>query len=266
MFGLLCGYTLLLALTAWAIVRLGGVWQDARTILIVIVLMLVALSMSFDAIAVSDANAGALFLALGFGFSVALSEDVLRSLGMRLSWRYRGPYYAPLFLLFAYPAWLAKLTRREAFSWLAWSLMAFPTVGAAIYLTLFPAASKGRTRKWVTGTPWPWPLFPWTLFFVLAFGMCSRAWSMAYAFESSLNGESGFRLFCLTPLLQVCSLLTLEMAITAGNRKLQILALAAPLGLLSLELMGADANSTQLQFLTLPQDSFGGAHKLRCGC
>ncbi len=258
MFGLLCGYTVLLALAAWAIIRLGGVWQDARTLLVVIVLMLVALSMSFDAIAVLDLTAGRIFLGLGFAFAVAVSEALLRGLGVRLSWRYRGPYYATLILLFAYPAWLAELTQRESDTLLAWSLMAFPTLGAAIFLTLLPAARIGRTRKWATGAPWPWPLFPWTLFFFLALGLCGRTWSLAFGFESGLSGESGFRFFWLTPLLLVCALLALEMALAAGNRVARFLALAAPLGLLPLALLGAGANPTQLRFLSLLQESVGG--------
>src|ERR1700677_4815270 len=48
--GVLCGYTLLLAIAGYVIVRFGQVWEDARTVLLVIVLLFLALSVSFDRI------------------------------------------------------------------------------------------------------------------------------------------------------------------------------------------------------------------------
>ena len=48
MIGGLMGFTLLLALMAWLIVRLGNVWDDARTILLLVVLLFVAISVACD--------------------------------------------------------------------------------------------------------------------------------------------------------------------------------------------------------------------------
>lgn len=47
MFGL-GGYTLLLAVPACLLVRLGGVWEDVRTVLLLVVLMFLATSVTFD--------------------------------------------------------------------------------------------------------------------------------------------------------------------------------------------------------------------------
>ena len=44
----LAGYTLLLAVAGCFLIRLGQVWDDVRTILLLVVLMLLALSVSFD--------------------------------------------------------------------------------------------------------------------------------------------------------------------------------------------------------------------------
>jgi hypothetical protein len=253
MLGILCGYIALLALAAWAIVRLGGVWQDARTLLVVIVVMLVALSMSFDAIAVLDLQLGKQLLVPGLAFAVAVSEATLRGLGIRLAWFFRGPYYAALGLLFVYPLWLADLVQREAETLRAWGLMLFPVFGAAILLTLWPAARWGRSRKWAAGAPWPWPLFPWTLFFFLALGFAARSYSLAFAFESNLEGESGFRAFWISPLILACAVLTLEMGLVAGSRAAQTVAVLAPLALIPLALLGPGTNATQEQFLSLLQ-------------
>lgn len=51
MMSLLCGYTLLLAVTAFVVIRFGRVWQDARMILLVMVLILQALPINFEEIA-----------------------------------------------------------------------------------------------------------------------------------------------------------------------------------------------------------------------
>jgi hypothetical protein len=251
MLGILTAYIALLAASAWAIIRFGGVWQDARTLLVVIVVMLVALSMSFDAIAVLDLALGKQLLYLGLAAAVLISEAVFCGLGIRLSWFYRGPYYATLALLFLYPLWQADLVQREEETLRAWSLMLFPTFGAAILLTLWPAARFGRARKWASGTPWPWPLFPWTLFFFLALGLAARSYSLAFAFEGNLHGESGFRAFWLSPLIVACAVLTLEMGLAAANRAAQIVAVLAPLGIVPLALLGPGESSTQRQFLSL---------------
>src|SRR3954447_23069306 len=44
----LVGYTLLLATTAALLIRLGRVWDDARTIMLLVVVMFLAISISFD--------------------------------------------------------------------------------------------------------------------------------------------------------------------------------------------------------------------------
>src|SRR5262245_53486846 len=50
----LAGYTLLLAATAWLLVRFAGVWDDARTVLLLVVLMFLATSVTFDDVLVRD--------------------------------------------------------------------------------------------------------------------------------------------------------------------------------------------------------------------
>ena len=48
----LAGYTLLLAVTAYLLVRFGNVWDDARTVLLLVVLMFLATSVTFDEVLV----------------------------------------------------------------------------------------------------------------------------------------------------------------------------------------------------------------------
>jgi hypothetical protein len=204
-------------------------------------------------------------LLCGLGFAIALSEATMRGLSFQLSWFYRGPYYAALLLLFLYPLWLGELIQRQEAMLRALSLMLFPALGAAILLLLVPAARWGRSSKWAGGAPWPWPLFPWTLFFFLALGLGARSYSLAYAFESGPAGESGFRAFWLAPLIVACSLLTLEMGLAARSRTTQLTAGLAPLAIIPLALLGPSANATQARFMDLLQDSIGGPAALASG-
>ena len=112
LFGILSGYTALLALTGYVIIRFGQVWDDARMLLLLIVLLLVALSLSFDELVLTNQIHGAALLAVGFCFAIGVSEGVLRSLGMRLALWYRLPYYLLMALLFFYPLGLAYLSER----------------------------------------------------------------------------------------------------------------------------------------------------------
>src|SRR5262249_4616051 len=105
----LAAYTLLLAGVAAVVIRIGQVWGDARTILLVIVLLFFMLSTSLDFHLLFTLEApwpGTLLLAGGLLFSVLLSEAVLRGLRIGLPASYRGPYYLVLLLLFAYPVML----------------------------------------------------------------------------------------------------------------------------------------------------------------
>src|SRR5438046_5002546 len=44
----LCGYAVVLAGTAYLIIRAGKVWEDARSIVLVLLLIVIAVSVSFD--------------------------------------------------------------------------------------------------------------------------------------------------------------------------------------------------------------------------
>ena len=104
----LCGVTTLMALTAFLIVRFGKVWEDARSLVLVLLLMFMSISVSFDEIVTlaswdedSLRPAVELFL-FGFGFALTITEVLVRGLGIRFPWLYRGPFYGLLALFFVF--------------------------------------------------------------------------------------------------------------------------------------------------------------------
>jgi hypothetical protein len=87
----LMSFTLLLASTAWLIIRLGSVWNDARTILLIIVLLFVAISVAcdlslagFDAGGARDLKPGIENFLGSYLFALVVSEGLLLTLGIGL--------------------------------------------------------------------------------------------------------------------------------------------------------------------------------------
>jgi hypothetical protein len=248
--GLLVGYTLMLALAGFVIIRFGQVWNDARTILLALVLLFVAMSTTFDQIVLDSPAAGARLLFLGLAFSVAVSEAMLRGLRLRLSLPYRGPYYLILAILFCYPLLLAFVSKAGDADAMPLSVLLFPVLGGLAMLTLLPAAHCGDCRELPANHPWRWPAYPWSLFVVLLVALALRSYSFSHGFESGHFGQSSFQPFFLLPLLLAASVLFFEVAISAKSQFACRIALAMPLLLLAFALPGAPPNPIADRFLT----------------
>ena len=183
--GGLAGHTVLLAATALVLVRFLKLWDDARTVMLLVVLMFLATSVTFDSLLIEDQERGAGFNLLGLGLSILVSETLLRGLKLRLPALYRVPYYLVLMLFFLYPIFVRSLLvpgHPEAQEPLMWGLFGFSTAAGLVFLTLLPALRRGADYVQGNGSPWPWPLYPLSLFVVLAIAVPGRAvlicWSL----------------------------------------------------------------------------------------
>lgn len=209
--GLLAAYALLLAGIAMLVIRYGQLWDDGRTILLVIVLLFFMLSASLDFVLVESVVTGTLLATAALAFTVLLSEGLLRGLRIHLAPRYRRPYYLMLALLFLYPvvpAWLGEQGFDVA---RPWAMLAFPPLMGLALLTLIPAAQTRRRKEPASGTPWPWPYYPWSLYVFLTIGAALRAWWLTISFEPLPGTESYFRPYFLLPLFLAWSALLIEM-------------------------------------------------------
>jgi hypothetical protein len=247
--GSLFGYTLLLALSAFAVVRLGKVWDDARTIMLIVVLLFLAISVRFDAIALGNLRHGAALLAAGFAFAAVVTEGLLISLRIRLPAMYRLPYYALLALLFAYPLALANLSVAGHHEQMTWGVFLFPIIASLLLLTLLPAARWGGPPGQPSGTPWSWPLYPWSLFFVILIGLGLRSYWLSVSFQVGKVSEITFRPYFLIPLGFATAILLFELATAAGNKLMRQVAAWAPLGFLLLAFPGKDGSPIAGKFL-----------------
>lgn len=258
---LLCGYTALLAVVAYLIARFGRVWDDARTILLIVTLLLVALSAAFDRFALVEPEQGAILLALGGLFTVLATEGLLRSLRMRLPARYRLPYYLLMGLLFVYPYCLAKLSKSGPEWVMPWAMLLFPVLAAGAFLTLWPAARFDDRREGSNGTPWKWPLYPWSLFTILLVAVGLRSYSLGMTFEAGRGLASSFSSWFLVPLILAAAILLLELSMTARNRFARTIALAIPFGCLPLVLCGESCPQSE-HFRQVLIDAIGSPPQL----
>ena len=254
---LLGGYTVLLMLSAILIVRVGAVWEDARTIVLLVLVLLVALSASFDKVCLDSVAVGRRIQLFGFSFALAVFEFMLRGVNARLSWRYRLPLYALFALLFFYPTWLGELSINGEEPRMAWYVFLFPAFAGLGILSLLPAARNAGRGEWPNGTPWRWPLYPWCGLAFLAVALIVRSYGLSVSFELADGFQSAFQWFYLIPLLLAVMWVLTELAYSSDAKELTPLLGFGCGWLLLLAFPGASMNATQASFWEAMTQSIG---------
>ena len=156
------------------------------------------------------------------------SEIIIRSLGITFPSRYRLPYYLIFLLIFGYP--LLFSAKRHWFDHIDnhFLMMMFPVAAAGILIGLIPAIRSGSAALKNNGTPWNWPLYPWSLFFMLVVGICFRSAVLCISFESKSGYLSIFGPYMLIPIVLAISLLLLESYQVEKKTALRISGLVLP--------------------------------------
>ena len=253
----LAGYTLLLALAAWFLIRFGGVWEDVRTILLVVVLMLLAISISPDETLAFERTAAGWYLVWGLAFAVAVSEGLLWGMRLRLRACFRVPYYLILALFFLYPLALSPLLDDPDDPVLHWGLFGFSTVAGVIFLTLLPAVRRRPRYVRDSGSPWWWPWYPWTLFGLLAAGVCVRAYCLCVSFHPVKGEATIFGFYFLVPVLLAVNVLVLEIGLVSRLKRVMLAAVIAPAGLLAIAATASAGATADMGFLERFTDTLG---------
>lgn len=243
MMGILGAYTLLLASVGVLIIRWGKVWDDARSILLLTLLMFLAVSISADDlfVKIESVQGGAFLMACGFGFSVIVLVGMLRTAGIRLSFLYVGPLILFLALFFVAPWYCSPELHPKDVMTLDWTLFLFPQIAALIMLTLIPAARRGAKSVEGNGTPWPWPLFPWSAFVFIGIAVALRSFALTMTYSQSgpiwtapelrsgIVFDTIWRPYFLVPFALSALILMMEAGFARGNPQLiQRGMLAAP--------------------------------------
>jgi hypothetical protein len=265
---LLASYALVLSAIAVLVIRVGQVWDDARTLLLVIVLLFFMLSTSLDFHLLFTLEApwpGTWMLAGAGMFSILLSEGLLSVLRLRLPLRYRGPYYLMLVLLFGYPIALGWLNYHSYYAQLGSALLAFPLLAALALLSLLPAARVPAHREGKTGTPWIWPYYPWSLFVFLTIGVAIRSWWLTIAFEPAKGADAYFQPYFLLPLVLAWAALVLEMGIVRHSPGGILAGMCLPLVALVIGFPGRGNSPLESEFLSRLTAAIGSPPQLAVG-
>ena len=255
----LMGYTLLLATTACLLIRMGDVWDDVRTLLLLVVAMFLAISVTFDETLAGNPRLGRLLYLGGLLFAVAVSEGVLRGIRLRLPALFRAPYYLILSLFFLYPVALTPWLGDPDSPALQWALFGFSPLAGVAFLCLLPAVRRGPGYVAGNGSPWRYPLYPWVLFGLLGAAVCGRAIYLCLSFHFVGKSDSIFGPYFLVPFLFAADLLLLEAGVVSRNRTTQRVALVALPALLMLSAAGHRPDPVYQRFLTTFQSGLGGS-------
>ncbi|MGB7347789.1 MAG: hypothetical protein WBD20_26430 [Pirellulaceae bacterium] len=208
-------YTVLMAVTAVAVIRWGRIWEDARSILLIIMIGQAAYSIAVDELCLNDRHqAGQLLLAGAIGTYV-ITELVLWCCRIRFAFWYRSAYYALMSVFYAAP-YLASHFRVGNSEVANWSPLLFSLAAAAAILLLIPAVRGGQQMAKENGTPWKWPLFPLSAFVILAVLAGFRSHAIWISF-GSLLGNVSFEPLLLMPLLLAALTLAMEDALVRGK-------------------------------------------------
>jgi hypothetical protein len=238
MMGGLVGYTIILSLAAFVVIRLGKVWDDGRSLLLLVVVMLLAISVSFDVALARDPCTGTICCVGGLLFAVLVSEGLLWGLSIRFPLGFRLAYYLVLGLFFLYPVALRPTLVDDPDSpGIQWALLAFPSLAAVVLLTLLPAARRGPEYVRHNGTPWPWPWYPWTVFFMLGLGLCGRSYYLCVSMHTTGGFSTIFAPYFLVPFLFAANVLLLEGGRAVRSAAALRVALLAPAGLILLAMV-----------------------------
>ena len=196
----------------------GKLWDDLRSLLLLIVMMFLAMATSGDDTMAADPRRGAIGYLAGSASRWWSPRSVLRAIRLRLPGWYRAAYYAILALVFLYPIALAPVLSEPESPRLQWALFGFSPLAALALLLLVPAAQGGAAYVAKNGSPWRWPLYPWSLFFVIAGGVGVRCYSLCVSFHYVNGSQTIFGPYFLVPIGLAVSLIWLEIGIAARRR------------------------------------------------
>jgi hypothetical protein len=255
----LAGYTLLLATTACLLVRFGKVWDDMRSVLLLVVMMFLAISSTIDDVLILRPGVGISLAIGGLAFALLVSEGLLRGMRLGLPALYRGPYYLILSLFFLYPVALRPLLARPDSPTAHWALFGFSTAAGLAFLTLLPAIRRGGGYVKGNGSPWRWPLYPWSLFFFLGLGVVGRSYYLCISLHNVEGYRSIFGPYFLVPFGFAVALLLLEAGLVSKREGVLRFAMMMPVFLLALTMVGHRSDAVYHRFLAMFQDGMGVA-------
>lgn len=251
---ILCGVIVLMAATAIGIVKFGGVWDDARTILLSIMLLLVGVTIGCDTEVMVDRGSAAMILTGVLVFGIVVWEVLLWALKIKLPVSFRVPVYLMHALFFLWslifvkngtPNWLGTLSP-------SWRLYMFGWAFAAAMLMCLPIIWRGRNVFRNNGTPWRWPLFPWSILVVLVVAACVRMFMLSLQFIPEFGWRNSLAGHFFMPIFFAAYVLVVEMTASFFPRVKNVYLLGAiPVLMLALPWQSSPMSTLFLEEVSL---------------
>jgi hypothetical protein len=263
LFASMAAYMLVMAITCIGVVRLGKVWEDARSIFLVVIISQVALSTGLDELCISDWRTASCLLLLGSTFTVITTELVLRGCRLRFPSWYRLAYYTLLSIFFLMPVALGHAVGNRHVTLTNWGAPLFSSLVAVGLLLLIPAIRKAKTILVDNAAPWRWPLYPLTAFAILIVLAAIRTHAIWMSF-GFIGAPVRFEPFLLLPIVLAILVLVVESdahahAKASASARTYIAMLLAP----AMLLCGASRGGmTNLPIQTDLQAYFGSAQTI----
>jgi hypothetical protein len=212
-------YILLLAIITVLVIRLLRVWDDARTLLLIVPILSTTLSMLFDESLIHSTQIGCCLLGASYLFSIGLFEFVLRATGIRLTPMIRGIFYLLSTTLYLYPPIMLWLTRHAGGgAWAVKGLTLFAPILSAEFLLLVFSIPGCKRAHAQSGTPYPFPLFPFSLFALFWVLSMIRLYLLALAFGPGKWNDVAIDTANFIPFVLVAGVVALELSRATHSR------------------------------------------------
>jgi hypothetical protein len=234
--GIIGAYIVMMAGVGFAIVKWGQVWDDTRSILLILLALFLELGMTADDVIIGDRSTGRAMALVAWMISVAVAEFILIGLRIRLKVLYRIPFHLFLGLILLYPIAIVHGDYPHNAQQNNWTILLFPVIAAGIILSLIPAVRRGASYVKINGTPWLWPLYPWSLFSFLIAIVLFRSYALCLSFDpvldvswhAALQLQNCFGGIYLAPIVLAVSVLCLEGHLSTGSEPVRRVGLLLP--------------------------------------
>src|SRR5579863_1326 len=130
-----------------------------------------------------------------------------------------------------------------------------------VFLTLLPAARRGPAYIAGNGSPWRWPLYPWSLFFMLALAVPARAYLLCISMhlpQGDAQGQLVIGPYFLVPFGFAVAVLLMEIGLESRRRGVVLTALTLPAALTVVAALGHRSETVYEEFLNMFSARLGG--------
>jgi hypothetical protein len=233
---IIAAYILMMAGVGFCIVRWGRVWDDARSILLILLALFLELGMTADDVLIGDRATGRAMALVAWLVSATVSEFILVGLRIRLGALYRIPFHLLLATILLYPIAIVRGDYPHNVEQNNLAIFLFSPIVTAILVALVPAVRRGASYVKDNGTPWMWPLFPWSLFVFLATIALFRSYALCLSFDpvldiswvAALQLHNSFGGIYFAPILLAVAILCLEGFLSTGSDGVRRVGLLLP--------------------------------------